>query len=50
MVAEARFVADSDRLSTITAHWRYQGAKHAEPEVVRVRFGARGRALVAVGA
>ncbi len=36
LVAGARLVADSEQLSTVTAHWRYQGAKHAEREMVRV--------------
>ena len=32
----ARLVADAEQLSTLTAHWRYQGVKHAEREMVRV--------------
>jgi len=36
LVAGARLVADAEHLSTITAHWRYQGVKHAEREMVRV--------------
>jgi hypothetical protein len=29
-VAGCRFVADAEQSSTVTAHWRYQGVKHAE--------------------
>ena len=36
LVAGARLVADAEHLSTIIAHWRYQGVKHAEREMVRV--------------
>jgi rubredoxin len=39
LVAGARFAPDSEQLSTITAHWRYQGAKHAEREMVRAGTG-----------
>ena len=36
MVAGAEFGADSERLPIVRAHWRYQGVKHAEREMVRV--------------
>ena len=36
LVAGARFVADSEQLPVVNAHWRYQGAKHAERVMVRV--------------
>ena len=39
MVAGARLVADAEQLSTVTAHWRYRGVKHAEREMVRVGAG-----------
>ena len=36
LVAGARFVADSERLPVVTAHWLYAGIKHAEREMARV--------------
>ncbi len=36
LVAGAGFVADSEQLPVVNAHWRYQGAKHAERVMVRV--------------
>ena len=35
-VAGARFGPDSEQLPVVNAHWRYQGAKHAERVMVRV--------------
>ena len=40
MVAGALLVADSEQLSTITAHWRYAGAKQGAREMVRVGLAA----------
>lgn len=40
LVAGARFGADSEQLSTVTAHWRYQGVKHAAREMARVGTAA----------
>ncbi len=36
LVAGAGLVADSEQLPVVNAHWRYQGAKHAERVMVRV--------------
>ncbi len=36
LVAGARFVADSDRLPVVTAHWRYAGITHSAREMARV--------------
>lgn len=40
LVAGARLVPDSEQLSTVTAHWRYQGVKHAAREMARVGTAA----------
>lgn len=36
MVARARFAPDLDIVPVVTARWCYQGAKHAEREMVRI--------------
>ncbi len=40
LVAGAGFEPDSEQLSTVTAHWRYQGVKHAAREMARVGTAA----------
>jgi len=36
LVAGARFVADSNRPSVVTAHWRYEGTRHSTREMARI--------------